>query len=92
MIFSTELDRADTPVEHSNPVDVAADETLLDTSLPDRLRHVEAQIIIGALRQSRGIQAEAARRLGISRSNLHYRIRKLGIEQTGVEYSARKDG
>lgn len=65
------------------------DATGADAPLPDRLRILEEQIIIEALRTSRGIQAEAARRLGISRSNLHYRIRKLGIELTDVQYIAR---
>lgn len=48
-------------------------------SLPDTLAAVEAQLIRDALAAEDGVQARAARRLGVSRSNLHYRIKKLNI-------------
>ncbi len=50
-----------------------------DGSLQDSLRIYERRLIIEALKRAHGVQARAARSLGISRSNLHYRIRKLGI-------------
>ncbi len=40
----------------------------------------ERALVEHALRQAGGVQAQAARALGVSRSNLHYRIKKLGIE------------
>ncbi len=55
-------------------------------SLPDSLKEVERQLIIEALRQEQGVQARAARSLGISRSNLNYRIQKLGIGVRDVVY------
>ncbi|MBN1336407.1 MAG: sigma-54-dependent Fis family transcriptional regulator [Deltaproteobacteria bacterium] len=48
-------------------------------SLPDHLRAVEHRLVLEALVQAGGVQARAARRLGISRSNLSYRLKKLGI-------------
>jgi DNA-binding NtrC family response regulator len=40
----------------------------------------ERSLVEHALRQAEGVQAVAARALGISRSNMHYRIKKLGID------------
>jgi DNA-binding NtrC family response regulator len=40
------------------------------------LENVERELIIGALASSGGAQAEAARRLGISRSDLAYKVNK----------------
>ena len=59
------------------------------SDLPEALRELEERMIIGALRSAGGVQAQAARELGISRSNLHYRIKKLGIERTDVQYRTR---
>jgi len=50
-----------------------------NTPIPQLLQEVERQIIVQALREEQGVQARAARRLGVSRSNLNYRIGKLGI-------------
>ncbi len=50
-----------------------------EVSLPDHLRAVERHLVLEALAQAGGIQARAARQLGISRSNLNYRLRKLDI-------------
>lgn len=55
-------------------------------SLPDMLREAERQLIVDALRLEQGVQARAARRLGISRSNLNYRIQKLEIAVKDVVY------
>jgi two-component system response regulator HydG len=46
----------------------------------------ERAILIAALEEAGGVQAQAARRLGISKSNLSYRLSRLGIRQTGVSY------
>jgi len=44
--------------------------------LPDILEGIESDLIRRALRQSKGVQAEAARHLGISRSDLAYKMKK----------------
>jgi len=61
-----------------------------DTDLVEALRALEERMIIDALQASGGVQAEAARRLGVSRSNLHYRVKKLGIELAQVRFAARR--
>jgi transcriptional regulator with GAF, ATPase, and Fis domain len=48
-------------------------------SLSDHLDSIEAELIRTALSESNGIQAEAARRLGISRSDIAYKIKKHAI-------------
>ena len=50
------------------------------------LQALERNLIVTALRLEKGIQARAARRLGISRSNLNYRIQKLEISVQDVIY------
>ena len=47
--------------------------------LPDFIDSIEADQIRRALAESNGIQAEAARRLGISRSDIAYKIKKHAI-------------
>jgi transcriptional regulator with GAF, ATPase, and Fis domain len=44
------------------------------------LMEVERALIVRTLKATAGAQAEAARRLGISRSDLGYKITKYGIE------------
>lgn len=60
-----------TPTEHK--------ESNEDFSLPQYLLNVEREQIIKALEKNNGVQAQAAKALGITRSNLHYRIKKLNI-------------
>mgnify|MGYP000908345974 CR=1 FL=1 len=55
-------------------------------SLPDALDDIERATIIEALQRAGGVQARAARQLGISRSNLNYRIGRLGISLRAVDY------
>jgi two-component system, NtrC family, response regulator len=50
------------------------------------LDETERRLIIEALKIEKGVQARAARRLGISKSNLNYRINKLGISVRDVVY------
>ena len=50
------------------------------------LDETERRLIIEALKMEKGVQARAARRLGISKSNLNYRINKLGISVRDVVY------
>lgn len=71
---------ADASVETDHTVDAA--ERWLD-ALPDRidlrktLRDAERRLIERALNAAGGVQAEAARRLGVSRSDLSYKLRRL---------------
>jgi DNA-binding NtrC family response regulator len=46
--------------------------------LGEVLRELEELLVGRALEQSGGVQAEAARRLGLSRSDLHYKLRRRG--------------
>jgi len=48
----------------------------LEQPLPDHLETIEQQLIQAALIEARGIQAKAAELLGISRSNLQYKLKK----------------
>ena len=50
-----------------------------DKPLPERLEEIEADLIRQAMVEARGVQAGAARLLGISRSNLQYKLRKFGL-------------
>lgn len=54
----------------------APDSPGTDKSLPDLLEDVERQLIHQALVRARGVQARAAQLLGISRSNLQYKLKK----------------
>jgi DNA-binding NtrC family response regulator len=47
-----------------------------DKSLPDLLEDIERQLIHQALVRARGVQAQAAQLLCISRSNLQYKLKK----------------
>jgi DNA-binding NtrC family response regulator len=55
--------------------------------LPGLLDRWEREIIVAALEAEGGVQARAARRLGISRSNLNYRIGRLGITLQDVKFA-----
>jgi DNA-binding NtrC family response regulator len=55
-------------------------------SITDVLQETERRIIIEALKKASGVQARAADLIGISRSNLNYRIKKLGISVKDVVY------
>ena len=56
--------------------ELMADDDLLKNTIAD----FEKQIIISALRQTRGNQSKAARRLGTTKRILTYRIRKYRID------------
>ena len=55
-------------------------------TLQAALKEYERQVLIHVLKQSKGVQAEAARRMGLSRSNLNYRIQRLGIAVKDIHY------
>ncbi len=56
---------------------VAALDERLD--LRETLAGVERRLVARALESAGGVQAEAARRLGLSRSDLSYKLRRLGL-------------
>jgi transcriptional regulator with PAS, ATPase and Fis domain len=49
-------------------------------SLDETLEEWERGLILDALREATGIQARAAKLLGISERSLWYRVKKLGIQ------------
>jgi len=49
-------------------------------SLDEKLAHIEKDLIIEALRQTRGVQKKAAELLGIKARSLWHRIKKYGID------------
>jgi anaerobic nitric oxide reductase transcription regulator len=53
-----------------------------DTSLREALAALERRMVEGALRAAGGNWAEAARRLGLDRANLHRVARRLGLAPT----------
>jgi len=63
----------------ADPPRSRANRTELGKPLPELLEDVESGLIHQAMIQARGVQAQAARLLGISRSNLQYKLRKYGM-------------
>jgi DNA-binding NtrC family response regulator len=72
--------------EHAPSEDEDSDVLPTGQTLPDALQTLERNLIVTALRLEKGVQARAARRLGISRSNLNYRIQKLDIVVQDIIY------
>jgi two-component system NtrC family response regulator len=54
-------------------------------TLDDRLAEMERALILEALRESRGVQAQAARKLWINERSLWYRIKKFSIDPDSVK-------
>jgi DNA-binding NtrC family response regulator len=52
----------------------------VDQDLDNWLDEVERRAILDALAQTNGVQAHAARKLGVSERSLWHRIKKLGIQ------------
>jgi two-component system NtrC family response regulator len=50
-----------------------------EKGLPDTLEAIEERMIRQALKKSQNVQAQAAKMLGISRSNLQYKMKKYGL-------------
>ncbi len=74
MTRAKEITEVDLPKPRLKP-DSGAPKTLAQS-----LRDCERDVIIEALRAENGVQARAARALGISRSNLNYRLNKLKLK------------
>ncbi|HQZ94758.1 MAG TPA: sigma-54 dependent transcriptional regulator [Pyrinomonadaceae bacterium] len=60
----------------NEPITRTAETLPPNTDLPTFLDSIESRLIKHALSDSGGVQAEAARRLGISRSDIAYKIKK----------------
>ena len=82
-----ELTPADFPlaISSSHPAGSTSSTDWIDTlpesiSLRSLLEDVEKSLITRALQSSGGVQAEAARRLQLSRSDLSYKLSKLGLK------------
>ena len=56
------------------------------TKLQDWLLEFERRVLVEALKANGGVQAQAARQLGVSRSNLNYRIHRLGIRLADIDF------
>jgi two-component system NtrC family response regulator len=79
---AAELDLGQLPDYLSGPAGgspAALEPALCDRPLPDLLDDYERRLIHAALVQTRGVQAQAAELLGISRSNLQYKLKRLGM-------------
>jgi len=82
------IEAADLPFA-SNPVQVAAPasppvsfgEGLGERSLPQAVGDYERALLVTALAEGNGVVAKAADILGISRTNLHNKLRKHGLER-----------
>lgn len=57
-----------------------AEELPPNVDLPEYLDSIESRLIQKAVQDSNGVQAEAARRLGISRSDIAYKIKKYRLQ------------
>ncbi len=73
----------DLPASLSNLTHAVTDRPVaqpgFDKPLPEKLDDFEASLVRQAMVEARGIQASAAKLLGISRSNLQYKLRKFGL-------------
>ncbi len=64
---------------HHTAAAVAPVPPQLGRPLPELLEEIEADLIHKALVRTKGVQAQAAELLGISRSNLQYKLKKHGL-------------
>jgi len=67
------------------PLHLRSDQTLTsvvysDKSLDEAISELERKMIVDALKQTRGLQAKAAKLLGISERSIWYRIKKYNID------------
>lgn len=76
------IKKSDLPSEirkHNLTLDETETMISMDSGLMDTLDAIEEKMIRQALKQSGNVQAQAAKMLGISRSNLQYKLKKYGI-------------
>ncbi|NKB87544.1 MAG: response regulator [Acidobacteria bacterium] len=77
-----ELETDDLPSEVLSGSVVAATalKTGTDDTLPDTMERIERRILIDTLRRAGGVQATAARRLGISERSMWHKVKKHDID------------
>lgn len=68
------------PINISNPVNIPNPVKQSSNTLPDTVEVVERDMISAALKETGGNVAAAARKLGLKRTTLLYRMDKLGIK------------
>jgi len=80
-----EITAADLPLEGiaDQEAAVSKDAVPENLSLRDTLEHVEVLMLKRSLEDSGGNQAKASRRLGISRSDMSYKLKKYGLRGDG---------
>lgn len=61
------------------PVEVLAERLPKDLDLRETMNRLERALIVRSLELAKGVQAEAARHLGLSRSDLGYKVGKYGL-------------
>ncbi len=66
-----------------DPFQAWLDSLPTDTNLRETLEKAESALLVRALQAAHGVQAEAARHLGITRSDIGYKLRKYGLENLG---------
>ena len=81
-----EAPAATLPVTPRSPAPASSLNGPIEASLEASLNAYERQIILDALASAHGVQARAAIALGVSRSNLNYRIHRLGLRSRGTAY------
>jgi two-component system NtrC family response regulator len=83
MSRGNKIRKSDLPLEIRDQNEVLGEtETLIsmESGLTDTLDTIEEKMIRQALKQSGNVQAQAAKILGISRSNLQYKLKKYAIQ------------
>ncbi len=83
MSRGNKIRKSDLPLEIRDQNEVLGEtETLIsmESGLTDTLDAIEEKMIRQALKQSGNVQAQAAKILGISRSNLQYKLKKYAIQ------------
>lgn len=75
---------------HLKPLQIKGDyrlqiKTYSDMTLDDAITELERKMIEDALKRTKGMQAKAAKLLGISERSMWYRVKKYGIDTKKVE-------
>lgn len=62
----------------------------MSSTLKDKIKEMEREAILDALEECNGVQARAARKLGITERMIGYKIKKYGLEIKEVNYGNAK--
>ncbi|MDA8215688.1 MAG: hypothetical protein M0Z64_10500 [Nitrospiraceae bacterium] len=63
----------------------------MNSSLKDRVKEIEREEIINALKECDWVMARAARKLGITERMIGYKIKKYGIRKEGEKDSSQEE-